>query len=52
MVGFWEYGSNSSIVMVDQDGAGVIACADTPGDQLRHLGCPFDGPCEQDQILQ
>lgn len=33
----------------DSDGTvesvGVIPCATTPGDQLRHIGCPVSGPC-------
>lgn len=45
VTGFWEYDSTSAIVVVDEAGAGVLACADVPGDQLKHLSCPLGGPC-------
>jgi hypothetical protein len=52
VTGFWDYGlvndrhGGLNVVVVDTDGAGVLACADTPGDQLKHVdSCPLDGPC-------
>ena len=50
-VEFWDYGLYNqadqclNVVVVGPDGAGVLPCATTGGDQLRHLGCPVDGPC-------
>lgn len=49
--GFWDYGlpnvehGCANVVIVDEDGAGVLACAVTAGDQLKHLQCPVSGPC-------
>lgn len=51
IVGYWDYDSTSMVVMVDTDGAGMIACATTHGDQLRHLGCPLEGPCAADSTV-
>lgn len=53
VTGFWDYGllneahGCANVVEVDMDGAGVLPCATTAGDQLRHLGCPLDGPCRE-----
>lgn len=48
---FWDYGydrrgDRKYIVIIDADGANVIECADTPGNQLVHLQCPPGGPCQ------
>ncbi len=52
VVGWWDYvfdGAEAArIVVVDMEGAGRLGCATVPGDQLKHLGCPLDGPCEHD----
>lgn len=52
VAGYWDYAEDPNnpmaplhVVLVDQDGAGRLACATTPGDQLKHLQCPLDGPC-------
>lgn len=45
IVGFWDY-AGDAIVVVDGDGAAVIECADTPGNQLIHLQCTPGGPCQ------
>lgn len=52
VTGYWDYGFYNevaecmNVVQVDVDGAGVVPCATTAGDQLRHLGCPLSGPCD------
>lgn len=50
-VGYWDYGDvlpsgeGLTVVQVDENGAWTVACATTPGDQLKHLECPPGGPC-------
>lgn len=55
-VGYWDYGLTNpnhgglNVVEVDEHGAGVLACANEPGNQLRHIGrCPLAGPCSLKQ---
>lgn len=50
--GFWDYQADPRepyglmhVVVVDQDGAGRLACAQPAGGQLKHLTCPLAGPC-------
>lgn len=50
IVGFWDYvwdpDGAPRVVVVDNQGAGVLTCATIPGNQLIHLQCSPGQPCQ------